>query len=168
MISPVWMSELTVTVLLAASVAHAAFQLTVTVLVYPSLIATAPGDWDRTHDRHTRRITPLVGLIYVPLALACGLAAWQLLSTLLADPASLVDGAGAALLAAGVVVALTGAAGAAAATAFGAAPVHGRLGAGHDEALLARLLTYDRWRCGAAVLGAGGAGLAAAAGSAIG
>lgn len=137
--------------------------MTVTLLVYPVLAATPPHRWDEAHARHTRRITPLVALVYLPLAAASATAAWRLVDTAISSPASLADGPAATLLTCGIVLALLGAAGAAAATAFGAAPTHGALGRGYDPQLLARLTRYDRWRCAAAVAGGAGAVLAACA-----
>ncbi len=50
--------------LLVATAVHAGFQLTVSRLVYPALAAVAPAAWEPTHAAHSRRITPLVGLVY--------------------------------------------------------------------------------------------------------
>jgi len=54
-------------------------------------------------------------------------------------------------------VALVGAVGAFGTTALAAAPTHGRLSAGRDDALVARLLRVDRWRCLGALVAAVGA-----------
>lgn len=123
-----------------ASAAHAGFQLTVTVLVYPALVEVGRAAWDTAHARHSRRIVPLVVLLYGAL-LATG--AW----TLAAGPGAW----GWAALAATV--------GALATTAVGAAPIHGRLSADSDD-LRQRLLVVDRLRCAFAVAGAVAATLA--------
>lgn len=122
---------------LAATALHAGFQLTVTALVYPALLADAR-DWAARHAAHSRRITPLVGITYVAL-LAVGV------------PALLTDlGWGVGLAALGSAVTL-------ATTAFVAAPLHGRLGRGWDPVLARRLLVADRVRAvGAAVALVGG------------
>lgn len=113
---------------------HAGFQLTVTVLVYPVLAERSPEEWRPTHERHSRAITPLVGAAYLAVLVSGGLLL-----------ASGPDAAGwFALVLTGLALATTAAA---------AAPTHGRLTA-KDEALVARLLVTDRWRCAFAVLGA--------------
>ena len=128
--------------LLAAAAIHLGFQLTVSLVVYPAL-ADAPEDrWDRTHDAHSRRITPVVIVVYGLLVAAC---AWAVLDG--PDFWTTVSVAAAAV--AGLL------------TAFGAAPVHGRLGKGRSRALLGRLLRIDRGRTAAAVLCAVAAFLAA-------
>ena len=113
--------------LLAAAALHAGFQLTVTVIVYPSLASTSDDDWPRAHARHSRRIVPVVALVYGAAVVACALAAT-------ADPSP------------GTWVALAGTAVAIVVTATVAAPLHGRLDT-RDPALLARLLAADRVRC---------------------
>ena len=55
--------------LLASTGLHAGFQATVTLLVYPALAEVPPERWHDAHQRHSRRIVPLVGLVYVSLAL---------------------------------------------------------------------------------------------------
>ena len=122
-----------------AAALHAGFQLTVTVLVYPALAEVPPDRWTVAHARHSRRIAPLVGVVYAAL-LASGAAA-------------VLDGPGPL---GWVALALT--AGALAVTATLAAPLHGRLTPDTDD-LRSRLLTVDRARCAFAVAGA----LAAAA-----
>ena len=125
------------TALLAASALHTGFQLTVTLLVYPALADVPPASWARAHEAHSRRITPLVGLVYLSLA-GTGLAA------VLSEPGSAwVWGADAAALTAGLL------------TAAGAAPTHGRLGRAHSAHDVRRLLAVDRLRTLAAVLGLG-------------
>ena len=114
-----------------AAAAHAGFQLTVTVLVYPQLARVAPEAWEQTHARHSRLILPLVALTYAGL-LAAGV--W-----------SLVSGPGVL-----EVAAVVAAAGCVVVTGTLAAPVHGRLD--HpDPALLRRLLRVDRARAALAV-----------------
>lgn len=118
--------------LLAATAVHLGFQLTVTVLVYPTLARVPADRWQQAHAAHSRAITPLVGLVYGGL-LATGI--WTLVSGL---PGiwTLV-----ALVATAVAVLVTAAA---------AAPAHGRLAAGHDPDRIARLLRADRIRAAAA------------------
>ena len=123
--------------LLAAVALHAGFQLTVTAIVYPALAGTPDDDWGETHARHSRRIAPLVTLVYGAAVVACALAAT-------ADPSL------------GTWVALAGTAVAILVTATVAAPLHGRLDA-RDPALLARLLAADRVRCASAFLALAGA-----------
>lgn len=129
--------------LLAASAAHAGFQVTVTVLVYPALLRAEP--FAPAHRRHSRAIAPVVAVVYGSL-LAAGavrVAAGAL------DPASWV--------------ALGGAAVALLATALVAAPTHGRLAAGRTDRLARRLTRADLVRAAGAVTGLVGA-LAAAVG----
>jgi hypothetical protein len=117
-----------------ATALHAGFQGTVTALVYPVLVDRAPEEWRLAHDRHSRAIVPLVGVVYLALLVAGGFLV-----------ASGPDAAG--------WLALLLTAGAMATTAVAAAPVHGRL-TDRDDALVVRLLVADRWRCASAVLGA--------------
>ncbi len=127
-----------------ATALHAGFQATVTVLVYPVLGDRRADEWRAAHHRHSRAIAPLVGVVYLALLVTGG---WLVAS----DP----DLAGWAALA------LTAAA--LATTAAAAAPTHGRL-ADRDDALVARLLVVDRWRCVLAVLAAVAAVVAVVAG----
>jgi formate-dependent nitrite reductase membrane component NrfD len=129
--------------LLGATALHAGFQATVTLLVYPALVDVRDDRWTSAHALHSRRITPLVGIVYVVLAVACA-------GALLADLGS-----------AGAWVAGVGAAGAALATATVAAPTHGRLSTGRTQPLVRRLLVADRVRLGCAVLALAGGLLAA-------
>ena len=46
---------------------HLGFQLTVDLVVYPALGEVPREAWFVAHDRHSRRITPVVALIYPPL-----------------------------------------------------------------------------------------------------
>ncbi|MCW2868592.1 MAG: hypothetical protein JWR20_2780, partial [Marmoricola sp.] len=111
--------------LLAATCLHAGFQVTITTLVYPAL-ARLPGDaWSREHDLHSRRIVPLVGLAYAAVLITTA-------GALLTDSSPLV-----ALSAVGSAVTLG-------TTALRAAPLHGRLGSGHDPSLVRSLLVADR------------------------
>jgi hypothetical protein len=61
--------------LLLVAAAHLGFQLTVAVVVYPALREVGDEGWPGAHARHSRRIAPLVGLLYVPLVLALAWAA---------------------------------------------------------------------------------------------
>ena len=128
---------------LAATALHAGFQVAVTTLVYPALLADGR-DWTARHAAHSHRIAPLVGITYVAL-LAVGIPA------LLTDP-----GWGVGLAALGSAVSL-------ATTAFVAAPLHGRLGGGWDTALAHRLLVADRVRAVGAVAALAGGVLAVVA-----
>ena len=123
--------------LLAAVALHAGFQLTVTTIVYPALASTPDDDWAEAHARHSRRIAPLVVLVYGAALVACALAT-------AADPSP------------GTWMALAGTAVAILVTATVAAPLHGRLDR-RDAALLARLLVADRVRCAAACVAVAGA-----------
>ena len=123
--------------LLAAAALHAGFQLTVTAIVYPALASTPVDDWAEAHGWHSRRITPVVAVVYGAAVVACALAAT-------ADPGP------------GTWVALAGTAVAIVVTATLAAPLHGRLDT-RDPALLARLVAADRVRCAAACLALAGA-----------
>ncbi len=129
------------TVLVAAAALHLGFQLTVTRVVYPAL-AAAP-DWEPAHAAHSRAIAPLVAVVYGVL-LAVGVWALVVVGP---DPWVLVSAVGAAV--------------SFLATALVAAPTHGRLGAGRDDRLVARLLAADRARAAGAVVCGVGALLAA-------
>lgn len=123
--------------LLLVAAAHLGFQLTVDVVVYPALAEVPEGQWEEAHARHSRRIAPLVALLYVPLVLLLG---W----TLAVEPR-----------AEGAWLAATGGAVAVVTTAALAAPVHGRLAsvpAAQRPDLLRALGRADRIRTvGAAV-----------------
>ncbi|MFC7489986.1 MULTISPECIES: hypothetical protein [unclassified Knoellia] len=114
--------------LVLAAGAHLGFQLTVTLVVYPALADVSPDQWSRAHDAHSRRITPAVVLVYAGLLVAVLASLWSEPAV----PANLAAAAGA-----GVCMALTAAA---------AAPLHSRLGHGHDALLVRRLLLVDRLR----------------------
>ena len=126
--------------LLAATGVHLGFQLVVTLLVYPGFAEVADEHWAHHHDRHSRRITPLVVIVYGLLVLACALALWT-------GPTALET---ASAVGCGV---------AAVATAAVAAPAHGRLAGGRNPAVLRRLLYADRVRLLAAVVAAALAGI---------
>lgn len=126
-----------------ASVLHAGFQLTVTLMVYPVLAETGAEAWSITHERHSRRIVPIVGAVYGGLVMT---GAW-----LVVDGPSPTGWLALALALGAVVV-----------TAALAAPTHGRLTT-NDPQLVHRLLVVDRVRCGFAVLGAAASVVAVAA-----
>lgn len=126
--------------LLTATAVHAGFQVTVTTLVYPALARVPADRWTAAHDAHSRAITVLVAVVYGALAVTGG---WALLS----GPGGWTLAAVAALAATAVTTAL-------------AARLHGRLGAGHDDDLIGRLLRVDRVRAATAVLALGAAALA--------
>jgi hypothetical protein len=131
--------------LVAATGLHAGFQATVTALVYPALARVRDHDFPAAHDAHSRRITPLVALVYGSVVVACA-------GALRSGPRS-----------AGVRVAALGSAGAVLVTAAVAAPTHGRLGRGRTPELVARLLRADQARLACAVVAFAGAMGAAAA-----
>jgi hypothetical protein len=114
-------------VLLVVAALHLGFQLTVTCLVYPALAVAPAGSWTTVHAQHSRRIVPLVGVVYVG---AVGASAGALLT----HPGLLTAVAVGAFA---VVLAVT---------ALLAAPLHGRLAAGRTPALIHRLLRVDRVR----------------------
>jgi hypothetical protein len=121
--------------LLAVSAAHLAFQLVVSVVVYPALADVPTGSWAPAHAAHSRRITWVVAPLYAAVAAAC---VWSLLSPRL--PVA-------------VVVACAGHAVAAGTTALVAAPTHGRLGRDGKRAdLVRRLLVSDRVRTAGALV----------------
>ena len=130
--------------LVAGTALHAGFQAGVTALVYPALADVPAEQWERAHDRHSRRITPLVVGVYGAVLLACA-------GTLVLSERTV-----------GVWLATVATAGAFTVTAGWAAPLHARLGRGRDPALVTRLLVVDRWRLGFAVVAALAAVLAGA------
>lgn len=119
--------------LLAATALHAGFQLTVTWMLYPALARVPSSAWEVEHDRHSRRIVPLVGVVYAGAIVACT-------GVLLSGP-SYADW-----------VAVVATATAIGTTALAAAPLHGRLAGGPDPGLLSRLLRVDAVRSVAAVI----------------
>lgn len=128
--------------LLGATAAHAGFQATVTLLVYPALARVTARDWSSAHALHSRRITPLVVVVYGALLVACA-------GAVVSSPTSI-----------GVWVAVLGAAGTFLVTATAAAPTHGKLAAGRSDPLVARLLHADRLRLACALVALAGAVLA--------
>lgn len=121
--------------LVAATALHAGFQLSVTALVYPALVRVPPEQFAQAHVRHSRAITPVVGLVYGGALVVC-------VGAVAVDPSS---------VAAWLAAVVTGAA--FSVTAVRAAPLHGRLGrTGSDRELLASLVRADRVRTLAAVL----------------
>ncbi len=119
--------------LLVATSVHLGFQLTITVVAYPGLLATADAEWSAAHAAHGRRIVPLVAVIYGALILTA-------VAALAADPSP------------AVVVAALACAVAATSTAAVAAPTHGRLGHGRTDALVRRLQVADVVRTTAAAI----------------
>jgi hypothetical protein len=134
------MSDVAATAFLAAAAAHAGFQATVTLVVYPTLSHVRAAHWRQAHDRHTQAVRPLVAVAYLALA-ATGV--WWLAT----DWSALA------------VVAVVLAALSMATTAVLAAPLHRRL-VRRDDAALARLLGVDKART---VLALAAAGVAIAA-----
>lgn len=131
--------------LLVATGLHLGFQLTVSSVVYPALVRTPVASWQPVHTAHGRRITPVVGIVYVS---ATGAGAGLLLT----DPSY-----AAAVAAAGTMTAI-------ALTAGLAAPLHRRLELGPEQGLLDRLVRVDWLRTlaaavatlGAVLVGTGG------------
>lgn len=122
--------------LLVACGAHAAFQAVVTLVVYPALFDLAADDWRDGHERHTRRITLVVGPLYAAVAASC-------LWLLVAGPRTWPW-----------LLAVTGQAVAVLSTALVAAPTHGRLAdRGPDPVLVRRVLIADRVRAVGALTG---------------
>ncbi|WP_322920508.1 hypothetical protein [Nocardioides renjunii] len=128
--------------LLLVAGAHLGFQLTVALVVYPALADVPDAGWATAHERHSRRITPLVAAIYLPLV---AVLAW----TAVAEPGA--EGTWLAL-AGGAVAVLT--------TAAVAAPTHGRLATAppaERPELLRGLRLADQVRTAGAVVCAVGA-----------
>jgi hypothetical protein len=121
--------------LLAVSGLHAAFQLVVSVVVYPALADVPDASWVPAHADHSRRITWLVAPLY---AVVAGVGLWVLLSWPVPVAA---------------LAALGGHAVAGVTTALVAAPAHGRLGTeGKRPELVHRLLVADRVRTAGALV----------------
>ena len=117
--------------LLLVAAAHLGFQVTVDLVVYPALGEVPDAAWDAAHDRHSRRIVPLVAALYPALVLLLG---WAVVAQPRA-PATWLAVAG------GLLSVVT--------TAAVAAPTHGRLasvGAAGRAALMRRLDRADRAR----------------------
>lgn len=123
--------------MLAASWLHLGFQLAVTVAVYPTLAAVPPERWPGAHAAHSRRITPVVVLVYAVVVVGAG-------TVLVAGPRTTL--ALTAVGANGLALVVT---------ALVAAPAHARLGRGKDDRAVRRLLLADRVRTLAAVVAAG-------------
>ncbi len=134
--------EASVVWLAVAAAAHAGFQLTVTAVVYPALVAVPAMDWTRAHAAHGRAITPLVVLTYGALLTA---VAWSLWS----QPSN-----------AAVWVCASGTALSMSTTAFVTGPTHGRLAHHREAHLLRRLTVSDRVRAVGALVAFAGAALA--------
>ena len=127
--------------LLLVAAAHAGFQLTVDLVVYPALYEVPDDGWAAAHAAHSRRITPLVVLLYPALV---GTVLWTL---------SVRPGAGAWVAALGAALAVG-------ATAASAAPAHRRLSSATAEdrpSLLRTLLLADRVRTAGALVCLAGA-----------
>lgn len=123
--------------LVATTAAHAAFQLTVTAVVYPALVRVGPDRFAVAHDEHSRRIVRLVALVY-------GAALIGAVGAVVAAPASVAAWLAALATVAAILV-----------TALRAAPLHGRLGRlGPEPDLLAALVRADRVRTAAALVAA--------------
>lgn len=129
--------------LLVATAVHLGFQLTITVVAYPALLATSDAGWTVAHAAHGRRITPLVALVYAALLVTT-------LGALITVPSPAVV---AAALACAV---------AALSTAAVAAPTHGRLGDGRSATLVRRLRVADAVRTAAAAVAVAAAVVAVA------
>ncbi|MGB3595174.1 MAG: hypothetical protein WA994_13465 [Ornithinimicrobium sp.] len=128
------MPEASVIWLAVATALHAGFQLTVTSVVYPALVAVDAPDWTRAHTAHGRAITPVVVLTYGALLTAVAWSLWSQTS----QPLVWISAGGAAL--------------SMSATAFVAAPTHSRLARQRDPALLRVLIVSDRVRAVGAVV----------------
>lgn len=123
--------------LLLVAASHLGFQLTVALVVYPALGEVPPAAWAPAHERHSRRIVPLVAAIYPPLVLLLG---W----VVVAEPRAV----GTWLAVAGGLLSVV-------TTASVAAPAHGRLSsapATDRPALMRRLDRADRVRTVGALL----------------
>jgi hypothetical protein len=125
--------------LVAGAAVHAGFQLAVSALVYPALADVPPERFAAAHDVHSRRITPLVGAVYL-----------SVLATSAPVVAAMVRGRRPS---AREVTAVAAQALSLGTTAFVAAPLHGRLGRLRSDRDLQRLLRADRVRTAAALAG---------------
>jgi hypothetical protein len=120
------MTDVAATAFLTAASAHAGFQATVTLVVYPTLSHVRAAHWRQAHDRQTRQVRPLVAVLYLALAAT---SVWWLA----------VDWSVLAVVAVVLVALPVGA------TAVLAAPLHRRL-IRRDEDALTRLLAVDKAR----------------------
>lgn len=127
------------TALAVASGLHLGFQVTVTLLVYPAFSEVPVEQWRRYHTAHSRRITPVVALVYAAVTAS---VVWVVAS----GPAR-VSG----------YVAVAASAAAVAVTALVAAPAHGRLSQVREGRDLTILLAADRVRLACAVVAAAAA-----------
>ncbi|WP_432495311.1 hypothetical protein [Kineococcus gypseus] len=127
------------TALLGSAALHAGFQAVVTLVVYPALAATGERDWAQVHAAHSRRIAPVVAVVYLSVL---GTWAWVLAVHPLTGW----------LVAAGAGSALAGGA-----TALVAGPTHTRLSRrGPRPELLRRLLRADALRLAGALVALAG------------
>ena len=114
---------------------YAGFQWTVRALVYPQFTAVPPRSFAGYESSHSRRITRVVGPLFVG---QLATTAWLLVQR----PAGVaLPGLGAGAVCLAVVLAVTG---------LAAVPQHRVLGAGFDRAAYARLLRADDVRVVAA------------------
>lgn len=116
---------------LVATALYAGFQWCVRSVVYPQFDAVPPGAFAAYEAAHQRRITPLVGTLFVGLA---GAGGWLLMGASPDAPGWLVA------------TGLTAVAAVPALTAFGAVPQHRVLSAGWDPAAARRLRRVDSAR----------------------
>lgn len=100
----------------------------VQLVVYPQFRVVPAGDFGRYAAAHSRRIVGVLAL-FAPLELLLALALWVVRPGEVSGAAALVSGL---LLAAAWV-----------ATGLWFAPLHGRLQAGHDPALIERLISTN-------------------------
>lgn len=126
--------------LAGVSLVHVGFQAAVSVVVYPALAATPDEQWASVHAAHSRRVSFLVGPLYLAL-IAVNLA------VLVTGPWSV-----------GTVLALVGNGVAGLTTAVVAGPTHSRLARERTAVLTRRLVRADLLRfLGAAIAGVGAA-----------
>jgi hypothetical protein len=125
--------------LVAGAALHAGFQLAVSALVYPALADVPAERFAAAHDAHSRRITPLVGAVYLAV-LATSAPVVVAVARGRRPSARVVTAVAAQAVSLGI-------------TAFAAAPLHGRLGRARSDEDLRRLLRADRVRTAAALVG---------------
>jgi len=128
--------------LVAATWLHAGFQLVVTLVVYPAFPEVRAEDWRRHHGAHSRRITPVVVLVYGLVVATC---AWTVARGL-SDVVTVL-----AVASSGVTLLVTG---------MLAGPAHRRLTTERTTGNLAALRWSDRVRCTTASISAVAAGWA--------